>query len=149
MCEINKLVDEVIQYQERNTKLQARIDFEKHCNGLIHEDISFLKNHIQNLTTQINELKIEKQCNQQIVQDFKRKFNKKLLEKDEESSLLRNFIKKLFEQIKMLTDVKPENIPLENKDDKSNVSNQCDQESQDNKETKEATIKLCSDKEKI
>ena len=39
------------------------------------------------MTTQINELKNEKQCNQQIVQDYKRKFNNKLLEKDEESSL--------------------------------------------------------------
>ena len=51
MCEINKLVDEVIQYQERNKKIQARIDFEKHCNGLIQEENSFLQNHIQNLTT--------------------------------------------------------------------------------------------------
>ena len=40
----------------------------------------------------------------------------------------------------MLRDVKPENIQLENKDGKSNVSNQCDQESQDNKETKEAIV---------
>ena len=97
MCEINKLVDEVIQYQERNKKIQARIDFEKHCNGLIRKENCFLKNHIQILITQINELKNEKQCNHQIVQDFKRKFNKKLLEKDEESSLLRNFNKKLLE----------------------------------------------------
>ena len=44
MCEINKLVDEVIQYQERNKKIQARIDFEKHCNGLIQEENYFLNN---------------------------------------------------------------------------------------------------------
>ena len=68
MCEISKTEDEVIQYQEINKILQARIDFEKHCNGLIQEENSFLKNHIQNLTTQINELKNEKQCNQQIIQ---------------------------------------------------------------------------------
>ena len=100
------------------------------------------------MTTHINEFKNEKQCNQQIVQGFKRNFNKKLSEKNEESSLLRNLNKKLLEQIKMLRDVKPENIQLENKDDKSNVSNQCDQESQDNKETKEATVEIFSDKEK-
>ena len=79
---------------------------------------------------------------------MKRNFNKKLLKKYEESSLLRNINKNLLEQIKMLRDVKPENRQLENKDDKSNVSNQCDQESQDNKETKEETCKLFSDKEK-
>ena len=77
------------------------------------------------MTTQINELKNEKQCNQQIIQDFKRKFNNKLLEKDEESSLLRNLNKKLLEQIKMLRDVKLENIQLKNKDNKLNMSNQC------------------------
>ena len=48
----------------------------------------------------------------------------------------------------MLRDVKPENIQLENKDDKSNISNQCDQESQDNKETNEATTKLFSIKKR-
>ena len=57
MCEINKLVYEVKQYQERNKKLQVRIDFEKHCNGLIQEENYFLKNLTQTLTTQINELK--------------------------------------------------------------------------------------------
>ena len=76
MCEINKLVDEVIQYQERNKKLQARIDFEKHCNGLIQEENYFLKNQIQKLTAQIDELKNEKQCNQQIVQYFKINFSR-------------------------------------------------------------------------
>ena len=64
MCEINKLVDEVIQYQSINKKLQVRIDFDKHCNGLIQKEKYFFKNHIQNLTTHINELKKEKQCNQ-------------------------------------------------------------------------------------
>ena len=68
MCEINKLVYEVKQYQERNKKLQVWIDFEKHCNGLIQEENSFLKNQIQKLTAQIDELKNEKQCNQQIIQ---------------------------------------------------------------------------------
>ena len=112
MYEINKLVDEVIQYQDKSKKIQIRIYFEKHCNGLIHKENYFLKIHIQNLTTQINNLKKEKQGNQQIVQDFKRKFNKKLLEKDEDGSLLGNLNKKLLEQIKMLRDVKPQNIQL-------------------------------------
>ena len=60
---INNLVGEVIQYQVINKKLQVRIDFEKHYNNLIQKEIYFLQNHIQNLTTQINELKNKKQCN--------------------------------------------------------------------------------------
>jgi DNA repair exonuclease SbcCD ATPase subunit len=52
-------------------------------------------------------------------QDLKKKLNKRLSEKDEENSHLRNLNQRLLEQIKRLKDEKPENQVLSNKVDNS------------------------------
>jgi len=74
--QIKKLVEELVQYQGNDKKLQPENDIEKYFVGLIKKDNSYLKNRNQELTTQINELKDEKQCNQQIVQDLKKNSTK-------------------------------------------------------------------------
>ena len=65
--QINKLLDELEQYQESNKKLQPTIDIEKYFNGLSEKDNSYLKSHIRDLSTQTKELKYDKHYNQQKV----------------------------------------------------------------------------------
>ena len=62
------------------------------------EEITHLKNHSQDLITQIKKLKRENRSQEEIQEEFHQKeidlqnnFNKKLLQKNEEKFLLKNF----------------------------------------------------------
>ena len=80
------------------------------------EEITRLKNHSQDLITQIKKLKREKRSQEEIQEEFHQKevdlqndFNKKLLQKNEEKSRLKILNQGLTEQIKKLKNEKLKN----------------------------------------
>ena len=95
-----------------------------------NEEIFRLKDHSQKLLTQIKKSKDRKQCFQKLEQENE-DIEKKLLEKDEESSHLKNPNQILFEQIKMLKEEKSK------KEDKNKVE-------KSDKEEKMGPPELCS-----